>query len=857
MTTSHLPHDPVWMFHSVPEDRVQALARSCAIPIPLARVLWQRGYTTPDAVRAFLDPTTYSHPDPFSLLGMEPAVERIVRAINRGERILVYGDYDVDGQASTALLVSALREFGARVEYYIPNRLHEGYGLSQGAVRELAPKADLLITVDCGITSIDEVALARELGVDCVITDHHEPQAEIPAAVAVIDPKQKGCPYPEKDLSGCGVAYKLACALSRALGRPDADTDRWLDLVALATIADVVPLVGENRALVAKGLQRFHRRIGLRTLCEVAGVDPERPRSGQIAFSVAPRLNAAGRLDDATVGVRLLLTEDPAEAQRLAELVDGQNRERQEVERRIVDEAEEILAQDPETPHAHALVVAGQRWHPGVIGIVASRLVESYGRPALVLAVDGDEAVGSGRSIGPFNLFRALSRFKDYFTHFGGHSMAAGFSLPAANIPRFKREFMAYAKETLSETDLAPVLRVEAILQPDEITLDLAEAVQSLAPFGLGNPQPLVMVADGLICESRAVGREGDHWRLALRAPGSPGGVIPGIGFGMAEPFSERIRPGDRVDVACTIGMNEWNGFREPQLQVRDVRCTQAESLRLAERTLWTGRRDAPEPPRPRRLPVAVPGGPTLQIFDWRGHGGDIRPAALHAAVEGCDLVLLWTAGEDRQGLMSRIKTERFGGLSEVYIFAGRMPDSAAARERAALVFWSVPRDYETFVAALAAASSWGKAVDLHVTFTAELLAEAKAAVAADLPDIETLRHLYRALARTVAGGRGTVRLHELSEALSREGVAISAAGVAYGLDVFSEAGLVHMAAEGNGKYIVGIEPTGGRKVDLTRGVRYNEGITLRERLSGYLTRIASMSDAELVAAVHTSVIGA
>ena len=290
MTISHLPHDPVWMFHSVPQGPVRDLARACDIPLPLARILYQRGHTTPEAVKAFLDPLAFSHPDPLLLQGMEAAVERIVRALEHGERILIYGDYDVDGQASTALLVSALRAWGGRVDYYIPSRLEEGYGLSCEAIEQLAPNVDLLITVDCGITSSEEVALASRLGVDCIITDHHEPQGTLPAAVAVIDPKQPGCAYPGKELAGCGVAYKLACAVARALGRDASETDALLDLVALATIADVVPLVGENRALVAKGLTRFHSETGITVPVPGRGSRPgsSTERAGRLFRGASP-----------------------------------------------------------------------------------------------------------------------------------------------------------------------------------------------------------------------------------------------------------------------------------------------------------------------------------------------------------------------------------------------------------------------------------------------------------------------------------------------------------------------------------------------------------------------------------------
>lgn len=858
MTISHLPHDPVWMFHSVPQGPVRDLARACDIPLPLARILYQRGHTTPEAVKAFLDPLAFSHPDPLLLQGMEAAVERIVRALERGERILIYGDYDVDGQASTALLVSALRAWGGRVDYYIPSRLEEGYGLSCEAIEQLAPNVDLLITVDCGITSSEEVALASRLGVDCIITDHHEPQGTLPAAVAVIDPKQPGCAYPGKELAGCGVAYKLACAVARALGRDASETDALLDLVALATIADVVPLVGENRALVAKGLTRFHSRLGLRSLCQVAGVDPEAPRSGQVAFSVAPRLNAAGRLDDATVGVRLLLTDSAEEAQRLAELVDSQNRERQDVERRIVAEAEEMLADDPETSDAHALVVAGEGWHPGVIGIVASRLVESYGRPTLVLAIDGDEAVGSGRSIGPFNLFDALSRFKKYFTRFGGHSMAAGFSLPTAHIEAFRRDFMAYAKESLSEADLAPVLRVESIVKPDELTLELAEAVQALAPFGLGNPQPLFMVEDALICESRPVGKEQEHWRFALRAPGTRSGVVGGIGFRLAKAFADSVLPGDRVDITGALGVNEWNGTREPQLQVRDVRRVQTETLREAEGQLLSV--SAPEhtlqPPEP--IPLTLPSGVTLNLYDWRRHPGDVRPHVLQDARGENELLLIWRTGGDRQGLTSRIVTAGSDGSSaEAYVFAGRLPEAVRTRERGALLFWSVPRDQAEFSAVVQAAETWVECLDVHLTFTPAVLAEAEAAMAKEVPDIATLRHVYRAVFQAVGGGQGAVALTELAEQLVRIGVPVSARGVAFGLEVFAEAKLVRVIQEAGGRVVVGIEPTGGRKVDLTKGLRYNEGITLRERFSGFLTQLAALTGSDLVDAVYRSAVGA
>jgi single-stranded-DNA-specific exonuclease len=507
--------------------------------------------------------------------GMEGAVARIVRAVEAGERIACYGDYDVDGVTSTTLLAGFLRAAGADVETYVPHRLVEGYGLNAAAVGRLASRGvRLLVTLDCGITSVAEVAEAARLGVDVIVVDHHTVPVELPAARAILNPHQPGCGYPSRHLAAVGVAFNLALALRRRLrergrfgaARPEPNLREALDLVALGTIADVVPLVEVNRVLVRFGLAEIGkaRRPGVRALLRVAGVPSGDVAASHVGFRLAPRLNAAGRLDDAGRGVRLLSTQDPAAADALAEELDRENRARQEIERQILEEA---LADAAERVAAGArgLVLSRPGWHPGVVGIVASRVVERFHRPAVLVGVSDGVGKGSGRSISAFHLHDALAACAGSLLRFGGHRHAAGVTLAPEAIPAFREAFERHAAGALTDDDLVPHTRIEGWIDPGELDERAAADLEKLAPFGAGNPEPVFGVR-GRPSRARQVGAGGAHLKLVLAERDA-------IAFQMGDRLGLCAGP---VEAAVSVGFDDWDGMRRLQLRVRDLRASPA-----------------------------------------------------------------------------------------------------------------------------------------------------------------------------------------------------------------------------------------------------------------------------------------
>ena len=557
------------------DDAVAArLARELGLDPLASRVLACRGLGDPAAAQRFLDPRLADLPDPFLMSGMEPAVARLARALEAGERIALYGDYDVDGVTSTALLAGFLRAAGGDVVTYVPHRLVEGYGLNTGAVRRLAEGgAKLLVSLDCGITSVAEVRAAAELGVDAVVVDHHTVPVELPAAVAILNPHQAGCQYPYKPLAAVGVTFCLAMALRKRLReagrfgpmRPEPNLREALDLVALGTVADVVSLTGVNRILVRWGLEELSRtrRPGLRALKRVAGIpDGAAMGAGQVGFRLGPRLNAAGRLDDAARGVRLLLSEDEREAAALADELDRENRARQDIERQIQEEA---LAQAEERVSAGArgLVLWRDSWHPGVVGIVASRVVERFHRPTVLVGVANGVGKGSGRSIEAFHLHDALAACAGHLQRFGGHAHAAGVTVDPPALPGFRAAFEAFAGERLSEEDLVPRCRIEGRFDVAAVSERAALALEKLAPFGAGHPEPLFAVR-ATPRRARTVGADGAHLKLALR----PG--LDAIGFSLGDRLG--VCEGE-IEAAVTVGFDDWDGSRRLQLRIKDLRA--------------------------------------------------------------------------------------------------------------------------------------------------------------------------------------------------------------------------------------------------------------------------------------------
>ncbi len=545
---------------------VRALARELELSELTASVLVRRGLADPEQARTFLAAAAPGH-DPFALGDMAAAVERIRAAVAGGEKICVHGDYDVDGIAATALAVNLLGELGAEASWALPSRFDEGYGLGPNMLERLAGEGcSLVITVDCGITAVDEVAKAKELGLDVIVTDHHRPGERLPDC-PVVAPRPSA--YPFAGLCGTGVVYKLGEAL---LG-PDSEFLRsQLDLVCLATVADVVPLLDENRWLVTEGMHVLGRtrRPGLRALMRSAGVDPATIDTGRIAFRLAPRINAAGRLGHPGLALELLLGRDESEIKEKAGRLEELNRERQQVEERILREAIREVESWPEERRAHrAYVLAHEDWHEGVIGIVASRLVERFSRPVvLVCASESGGWKGSGRSIPSFDLHAGIVHCAHLLERFGGHRAAAGLSIQFERLEEFIETFTAFADEALDEENLVPVTTIDAIVPPDEkLTLDLCRELERLAPFGLGNPGVSLLAPGCELSELSSCG-EGKHLRFRARLDGCDAGGA--IAFGLGSQLDRYRRPG-RYDVVFRLEENRWNGTSAPQLQVKRI----------------------------------------------------------------------------------------------------------------------------------------------------------------------------------------------------------------------------------------------------------------------------------------------
>ncbi len=554
---------------------VAELARVLDLPPLLASLLIRRGCDTPEAVRTFLNAPRSALHDPWLMLSMDAAVDRLRAAVAQREPVLVCGDYDVDGVSGVALLVAGLRRAGGEVEYAVPRRLEHGYGL-HSSIAEAAADAGVrvLVTVDHGISALEAVTLARQRRMDVIICDHHLPPPTLPPATAILNPRQPGCPYPFKDLCGVGIAFKLL----QALFGPQANEEFWpfLDLVALGTIADLVPLVGENRILVKHGLVQLAAttRPGLRALAQVAGIPLSASGglgAGRVAFGLAPRINAAGRLDDATAAVRLLLTHDQAEAQELAAELDRRNRERQELEASILEEALAQTEAQHDLRRDRAIVLASPDWHPGVIGIVAARLVERFGRPTALIGSQGQEARGSARSAAGWHIAEALRRCADLLLEYGGHRAAAGFSLHPDRIEAFRERFLSLAATDLTDDDLVPTLSGDAEVSLDTLNLGLADLLARLAPHGVGNPEPLLVARRIQVMQGpRRVGQ--NHLKMKVRQDVRGGQVVETIGFNLgsfADRLSQPLAP--RIDLAFVPERNVWNGREILQLRVKDL----------------------------------------------------------------------------------------------------------------------------------------------------------------------------------------------------------------------------------------------------------------------------------------------
>lgn len=557
-----------WIVKEINNEKVELLKEKFNLSNLVAKILSNRNILgremQEDDIKKFLNPTRDDFYDPFLLPDMEQAVERIEQAINNNEKILIYGDYDADGITSTTILIKFFKEIGVEVDKYIPNRLEEGYGINNKALEEIKNRGiDLIITVDTGITANDQVKYANELGLDVIITDHHEPSDEIPKAVAVIDAKRKNNQYPFNQLAGCGIAFKLTQAISIKRKLDPSKYLKNLDIVSIGTISDLVPLVDENRVIVKLGLMlvKQTKNIGLRKLLlksQLKEVD-----TTSISFGITPRINAAGRLGNQYDALNLFITEDANEAERLSEVLNSYNIERQKIGNKIYEEAISQLKDEEK----NCIILGKEDWHHGVIGIVSSKITEKFNKPSILLCFENNIAKGSGRSVPGFDLYKAISSTKEYLLGFGGHIMACGLSLTVENFKKFKKEITKYIDENLDISKLEKEIYIDEILTIDDLDIEEINELKSLEPFGEENPEPIIMYENVEINGIRTLS-ENKHLKLSLKKNDK---IIDAIGFNLGE-LAEKCKIGDTIDIVGNIEINSFNGKDLIQIRLIDIR---------------------------------------------------------------------------------------------------------------------------------------------------------------------------------------------------------------------------------------------------------------------------------------------
>lgn len=554
------------------EQLAEKLSEQLNIPTLVTKLLIKRGYDNPEAIQCFLNIDESRLYDPYLLSGMHEAVARIEQAKQNGEKVRIYGDYDADGVSSTSLLWYAFSEYGLDFDYYIPHRMLEGYGLNKLAIDKAKEEGiTLIVTVDTGISAYEEVEYAKQIGVDIVVTDHHEPPEQLPKAVAVVNPKQAHCNYPFKGLAGVGVAFKLATALLEKVPL------QWTGIAALGTVADLMPLEDENRIIVSYGLQELRKggQLGFKALAEVSGIDITELNATNIGFGIAPRINAAGRLMHAKQAVQLLISTNEQEAIQIATELDELNKERQHIVEEMVNEAEAQWqhkvkqAKLAGTKEPSVIVLAKEGWNVGVIGIVASKLLERYYRPVIILGIDGEKgyAKGSARSIDGFDLHAALTACDELLDHYGGHQAAAGMTLAIDKLSMLEQRLSELADQWLSDEDWIPKLTIDLCCNLEDITLDTISQLSLLEPFGMNNPSPRVWIKGASIADRRAIGKEGKHLKMLVKGNDH---VLDIIGFGMGQ-LAANLELKQPIDIVGELSINEWNSVSKPQLQLHDV----------------------------------------------------------------------------------------------------------------------------------------------------------------------------------------------------------------------------------------------------------------------------------------------
>ena len=562
-----------WEYLTCEEASADALSSELGISPIGARLLVQRGFRDVAAAQRFLHPTLAELHDPFALTDMSIAVERILKAIRTGERIAIHGDYDADGITSTVLLRRALEMLGGKVVHYVPHRIKDGYGLAPETIERLSlEKVDVVVSADCGIRSVMAARCAREVGVDLIVTDHHEPDEELPSALAVINPKRRDCSYPDKNLAGVGVALKLVQALGERSGRQNW-LKGFLKIAAIGTLADVVPLVGENRIIAKAGLEELsngQHAVGLQALLDVAGAKNRTVDSFLVSFGIAPRLNAAGRMATPEIAVQLLLAKgkaDEAEAVALAQQLDVENIKRRKEESDLFLSARRLVEKNPDIGSHNALVVSGEQWHRGVIGIVASRLAERFNKPTVVLSMDGDVSYGSGRSIPGFDLLSALEKCESVFMKFGGHRQAAGLTMKTANIAEFRSMLTRHADEVLDPDDLVPSLPIDGEMPFEQITSQVIEDLKLFEPFGSSNQKPVFAASEVAISDGPYLLKE-KHLRMSVKQSGRIFRAVAWRGAGWFKFLKEHR---DRVNIAFSLVENHFRGETTTELSIADV----------------------------------------------------------------------------------------------------------------------------------------------------------------------------------------------------------------------------------------------------------------------------------------------
>ena len=555
-----------WEFYNQDENLVQKIANEHNISELLSAILVNRNITDKKDIDVFLNPTRKDFHNPYLMPDMEQAVDRILMAIDKKEKVIIYGDYDVDGITSITVIKKFLKERGLDVGYYIPNRLDEGYGLNKEAVEKIANEGyTLIITVDCGISGIEEIKYAYEKGMEVIVTDHHEPLEELPKCVAVIDCKRKDNKYPFKNLAGCGVVFKLTQAISQKLNLDEKKYLKYLDIVCVGTISDIVPLVDENRVIAKLGLKLVEqtRNPGLKALLVASGY--KEVNSNTVSFGIAPRINACGRIGKEEEALKLFLTENIVEAGNITDKLNKYNRERQEIEKRIFEEALSKIEKQ-HLDQNNVIVVGSENWHHGVIGIVASKITELYFKPSILICFEGNEGKGSGRSIPGFDLHEALCESSEYLEKYGGHEMAVGLSLKKENFQKFADKFEEIAKKAHTE-EIESVINIDEEITLKDVNIETVESLKALEPFGEANKLPVFIYKNLKIDSIRALS-EGKHLKLTLKDGNT---IINGIGFNMGK-YAEEFRISDKIDVLGVLEINSFNGRDTIQINMRDIR---------------------------------------------------------------------------------------------------------------------------------------------------------------------------------------------------------------------------------------------------------------------------------------------